>query len=148
MMTTTWILVADGARARLFETTAAGAGLAEVDCFTNPEGRGPAARRVEDRLPRVHESVGPARHAIEPHTSAHDKAADRFARSLGEALERGRLDRRYERLILVAPPRFLGALHTHLDKPLRDCVAGEIRRDLTALPPDQIRSRLPPHLLQ
>jgi protein required for attachment to host cells len=147
-MTTTWILVADGARARLFESSAIEAPLAEVECFTNPEGRATARRMTTARLPRVHESVGPARHAIEPHTTPRDKIADRFAKALADTLERGRSGRRYDRLVLVAPPRFLGTLHAHLGANLREQVAGEIRRNLTALPPAQIRSRLPANFLQ
>jgi protein required for attachment to host cells len=147
IMTKTWILVADGARARLFEAAAGDSPLAEVECFANPEGRAGARRMGTGPLPRVHESVGPARHAIEPHTTAREKVTDRFARILGEALERGRSERRYERLVLVAPPRFLGALHDHLGARLRGQLAGEIRRNLTALPPAQIRSRLPARFL-
>ena len=147
-MTTTWILVADGSRARLFESAAPDSPLVEIECFANPEGRAGARQMTTERLPRVHESVGPVRHAIEPHTTLREKVGDRFAKTLGGVLERGRVQHRYERLVLVAPPRFLGALHDNLGKTLRTHVAGEIRRNLTTLPPGQIRSRLPPHFLQ
>jgi protein required for attachment to host cells len=147
-MTTTWILVADGARARLFESAVADGALTEVGCYANPEGRAGARRLTTDRPPTVNESVGPARHAIEPHTTAREKVTDRFAKNLSDVLSRGRCERRYARLILVAPPRFLGALHDHFDKPLRDTVVGEVRRNLTALPAAEIRARLPARLRQ
>ncbi len=76
---TTWILVADHARARLFELTSQNDKLSEIETFVNPEGRGPARDQTTDRLPRVRESMNSAHHAIEPHTSLHDKSADRFA---------------------------------------------------------------------
>jgi protein required for attachment to host cells len=77
----------------------------------------------------------------------HRKLAERFSRRLNDALERGRIDHRYARLVLVAPPRFLGALHVSLSKPLRDSVVAEVKRNLTALPAGDIRSHLPRRLL-
>jgi protein required for attachment to host cells len=145
-MSNTWILVADGARARLFESEAFNKALNEVACFTNPDGRAPGRDATTERAPRVNESVGPARHAIEPHTTLRDKSTDRFARTLNAALERGRNDSHFDRLILVAPPRFLGTLHSSLGKGLTECVTGEIRRNLTALAPAEIQARLSRHL--
>ena len=146
-MKNTWILVADSGRARLFEAGAADARFTEIEDFANPEGRAGARGISRDRLPTVNESANSARHAIEPHTTPSEKVTDRFASELGGVLERGRVQNRFDRLILVAPARFLGALRAHLDAPLRNCVSGEIRRNLTQLPIEQIRARLPAHLL-
>ena len=79
-MSQTWILVADGARARLFARAADGA-LTEIACHTNPDGSAP--QRHLGALPRTQESHGSARHAIEPHTDEHDKSQQRFARRRG-----------------------------------------------------------------
>jgi protein required for attachment to host cells len=84
-----------------------------------------------DRPPRAHDRFGEGRHAIEPHTSSRDKASARFAGGLRSALERGRVDHRYGRLVLIAPPRFLGTLNATLDKQLDACVALRIAKDLT-----------------
>lgn len=142
----TWILVADGARARLFETASPDDALSEVACFSNPEGRAHGRDETTGRLPSVNESVGPTRHSIEPHTTLREKSADRFSRTLNETLERGRTDHRFKQLVLVAPPRFLGALHGHLAKPLRDCIVAEVKRNLTALPASDLRAHLPREL--
>ena len=142
----TWILVADSARARLFEATSPDDPLNELACFANPDGRSPDRSFTTDRPPSVNERVGAARHSIEPHTTVREKSAQRFSRSLNNALERARNDHRYGRLVLVAPPRFLGALHGSLSKPLRDCVVAELKRNLTALPAADIRSHLPRRL--
>lgn len=146
-MKNTWILVADGSRARLFEIGAPDGALNEVECFSNPEGRAHGRDSTTGRPPSVDESMGATRHTIQPHTTLREKSAERFARALRDALERGRTLHHYEHLVLVAPPRFLGVLHGTFDKPLRDCVVGEVRRDLTAMPPASIRSRLPARLL-
>lgn len=142
-MQNTWILVADAGRARLFAGSAEKAVLTELASFANPESRATDRVQKRDRLPRVNESVGSARHAIEPHTSLRKKNIDKFARSLGDQLERGRVEHRYDHLVLVAAPQFLGALHGVMDKELRKLVVAEVRRNLTTLPPDKIRDHLP-----
>jgi protein required for attachment to host cells len=137
-----WVLVADRARARLFEFASSGQKLVEIACFDNPEARIHGMAR--DRLPRVNESSGGIRHAIEPRTTMMEKSVDRFARSLIDELENGRTQQRYDQLILVAPPRFRGALHRHVDKPLKNCISAEISRDLTTWPVERIFEQLQP----
>ena len=139
----TWVLVADGARARLFEVRARNEPWNELACFTNPDGRAPGRDATTERAPRVNESANAARHAIEPHTTLREKSMERFAHIINDALERGLHDHRYHKLVLVAPPRFLGRLHNVLGKLLQDCVAGEIRHNFTSLRGEEIRARLP-----
>jgi protein required for attachment to host cells len=141
-MTSTWILVADAARARLFETTGRSEPWQEVACFANPDGRAPGRHATTERAPRVNESMGGARHAIEPHTTLRDKSTDQFAHMLGDALQRGHDDHRYQHLVLVAPPRFLGTLHGVLDKALRERISGELQNDFTALDELDVRERV------
>ena len=138
----TWILVADHARARLFELAGSDAKLVEIEAFVNPDGRGPERNQTTDRPPRVHESMGATSHAIAPHTSLHDKSAERFAQELHASLERGRVAHRYERLVLVALPQFLGTLRAALGKHVRECVVVEIPHEMTTSAADEIRASL------
>lgn len=137
----TWILVADRARARIFETGVEDS-LTEVACFAEPEARAAESTLTTHRPPTVNESMGFARHSIEPHTPLRDKITAHFARLLCDALDAGRNEGRFEQLVLVAPPRFLGALHKALDEGLRQRVVREIRHDLTELPPRDLKERL------
>ena len=66
--------------------------------------------------------------------------AARFAGELNDVLERGRVEHRYERLILVAPPRFLGALHNALGKQVSSCVVAQLDKDIVTLPATEITS--------
>jgi protein required for attachment to host cells len=141
-MRTTWVLVADSARARLFEISAEDRSMTELGCYASAASRSNARDSATDRLPRTSESVGEARHAIEPHTTLRDKSSNQFAHVLGDVLKGGHAERRFERLVLVAPARFLGILNATLDKGLRGCLAGELPRDLVALPVPEIRARL------
>jgi len=137
-----WVLVADRARAPLFELTSESRKLMEIACFDNPDAQ--IHGTAKDRLPRANESTSSVRHAIEPRTTMLEKSIDRFARSLSDELENGRTLRRYDQLILVAPPRFRGALHRHFDKPLRSCISAEISLDLTTWPVERTFEHLPP----
>ncbi len=96
-MSTTWILVADSSRARLFAVNAGDPAIAEIGDFTNPDGRASGRELSSERPPRTHDRFGAHRHAIEPRTSEHDKAVERFARELDDVLERGRTDQGYQR---------------------------------------------------
>jgi protein required for attachment to host cells len=137
----TWFLVADRARARILERGSDRA-LTEVACFVEPAARAGEAELTDDRPPTVNESVGRARHSIEPHTPLRDKISARFARSLCDALETGRNEGRFDKLVLVAPPRFLGALHAELGKSLAACVVREVRHDFTSIGAQDLRERL------
>jgi protein required for attachment to host cells len=127
----TWILVADEARARVFEAERGDAVLVEVADFIHDAGRHHPQERFADRLPRAHDSMGSARHAIEPHTDAEMIEAQRFARRLGDVLEVARNEQRYARLIVLAAPRFLGTLRETLGAQVAKLVVAEVDKDLT-----------------
>ncbi len=130
-MSKTWIVAADRVRARLFEYDPRQRRVSEIEDFLNPEGRAPSGSRGENRPPRTFDSTGPSRHAIEPHTEPATKAAARFAHVLASALEDGRVQHRFDALVLVASPRFLGHLRQSMPPSLRECVTREVHRDMT-----------------
>jgi protein required for attachment to host cells len=91
-----------------------------------------------DKAPRVHESTGAARHAIEPRITPHEDAATAFVHRLAEHLNAAARAGRYERLVLFAPPRALGFL--------RQAIAGALEAsfdlDVVEETADQIKARL------
>jgi protein required for attachment to host cells len=60
-----------------------------------------------------------------------------------ESLERGRVARRYEHLVLVAVPQFLGTLRAALGKHVRERVVIEVPHEVTTKAPEEIRACLP-----
>jgi len=141
---TTWIVVADGAKARILERQGVHGTLAPASdrCFAEAEARQPTRDVGADRPGRVHESADTTRHAMEPRVDWHRFAKEQFARDVAAALEKAALDRLYGNLILVAPPRTLGDLRQALGSHARSLVAGEVPKDLTNLPDHE----LPAHL--
>lgn len=141
-MNALWILVADSAHARIFQGGKPDATLTEVGCYINPEGRAHGRDITTERPPSVQEGASPTRHGITPHTTLREKSAERFARSLDATLLRAQEERKYDRLVIIAPPHFLGELKQHLSDRVRQRVVGEIPRNYTALPPAELHQHL------
>lgn len=128
-MATSWILVADSSRARLFRLTDDGGQVEELLGFVNPDADIRSATRT--RPPRTHDRLGHARHIIEPHTSLKERSISGFTAELRTVLERGLASNAYQQLVLIAPPLFLGALRQTLGKQVRSRVAVALGRELT-----------------
>jgi protein required for attachment to host cells len=143
-MRTTWILAADRAKARLFAFDRDSDAIVELEDFVNPDSRGREPPR--DRPPRAHDRQGASRHVIEPHTQPGAKADATFARELDSVLEQGRVDHRYEDLVLIAPPRFLGALNAALGSHVRAHVVAELPKGIAGADARDIVAQLPASL--
>jgi protein required for attachment to host cells len=129
-MATTWIVAADESRARMLQVTGR-EHLEEVDTLLNPEGRMNDRELTTDAHPRFRGTGGPGSDRQE--TSAVEHQVELFAKRVGERLESARQQGRYDQLVLVAPPKFLGALRKELHKEVEKLVAKELPKDLSWL---------------
>lgn len=131
-MANTWILVAHEAGARVFENRGPGKGLELLETIDHPEGRARDRDIVSDRPGRSFrkDSGDPRRASMSGSQGPHDRVVSNFARVLVDKLQRARMDNRYRRLVLVAPPRFLGLLRAALDAPTTQLVVGSVDKDL------------------
>lgn len=132
--TRTWILLADGARARFLQNLGPGKGLEELAPGTIETPHPPDRDIDADRPGRVQDRAGPGRHAMEPPTSPHEKLKMDFAKSLAESLNAAERGGKFDRLILAAPAKALGELRQQLSKGTRNKVLREIDKDLVAAP--------------
>jgi protein required for attachment to host cells len=71
-------------------------------------------------------------------TDYHQQEEDRFAADTADLLKRRALAREYDKLIVVAPPKMLGELRKHYHKEVQSRLAGELAKDLTNHPVEQI----------
>lgn len=126
---TTYIVVADAARARLF--TRDGLTISELDSLVHAEGRLHEGDLVTDRGGDVHESTSNTARSAGGESVATQHHEEMFAREVAERLYRARVDNSMEKLILVAPPRFLGQLRDKLDGPTTKRVIHSLAKDLT-----------------
>jgi hypothetical protein len=82
--TRTWILIADGSRARVLENDGPGHGLRVVDGMTFDGDHASTHEIVSDRAGRSHSSVGPGWSAIEAHSDPHRNLKKKFAHQLAD----------------------------------------------------------------
>jgi protein required for attachment to host cells len=131
-MTKTWIVVAHDAGARVFGNQGPGTGLDLLEEIEHPLGRARDREINTDRPGRSFrkDSGDPRRAAMSRSESPHEHAVAGFARDLAGRLQQGRVQNEFARLVLVAPPRFLGLLRQSLDAPTADLVVGSINKDL------------------
>jgi protein required for attachment to host cells len=85
---------------------------------------------------------GTIRSAIDGDRSPRDHEADLFARHVTRQLERAHRRGSFDKLVLMAPPAFLGMLRAALPKSLRGIVAEEIDKALVHEPVDVLRRYL------
>jgi protein required for attachment to host cells len=143
-MAKTWVLVAHDAGARVFENRGPGKGLQLVEEEDYPAGRERDQDFDADRPGRSFQrNVGDSRSsAMGRSEGPHERAVADFARQLAAKLQHARTENLYERLVLVAPPTFLGLLRSSLDAPTAQLVVGSLDKDLTASDEKELAKRL------
>ena len=124
------VLVGDGARAVFLKNTgtpmAPNLVVARVLQQRNP----PTREQGTDRPGRLAGAdVKSQRSAVED-TDWHQLAEDRFATNIADALYRSAHANRYQRLIIVAPPKVLGTLRKSLHKEVLNRIEAEVPKDL------------------
>ena len=136
----TWIIVGHRAGARIVEHTRSGLQL--VSEIEHAAGKLKDNELGSDRPGRAFSSVGAGRSAYSPRESAHDHASQNFASQLAETLRTARNEHRFDRLVLVAEPRFLGMLRGALDAPTAALVHDEAHKDLAHVPMHDLHNHL------
>ena len=163
--TRTWVLVADGKRARILKQTGTLSDLEAVPGGTFEHALHKTSEIGTERPGRAQESVGGAHHAITPKSDWHREEKHQFARDLAKFLEHAAEQKEYDRLILVAAPRTLGDLREAVQVPqvhhveggsvggqvdlrealgkhAQDRIGGELDKDLTEMAVADIGERL------
>ena len=131
------VLVADGAKMLFFRnegdadhpdlkvvTAEQQADVADRDIKTAPAGR--AGSNAGGAGPTMGEP------------DFHDQAEQRFAVEAAKLLNDRALAGDYDQLVIVAPPRTLGQLRKHYHAETEKRIVGELAKDLTSHPVDQI----------
>lgn len=134
----TWVLVADCARGRLFQEDRHG--LKELMGFCHMEGREHVKDRVRDRQGR-RAGGGPGNPST-PGSDLRDVEARKFAAHMNTVLRKAHGDRRFDQLVVVAPPHFLGLFRQMLDKQVAHKVVATIDKDLTYLQARNLAGRI------
>lgn len=129
-MPPTWVIVAESSRARIFAMRGLANPLQELEDLVNPAGSEPERALASDRPGRTTDSSARRRHAKEPQVSPREQVALVFAREIADRIEQGRTHGKFEKLIIVAAPEFLGLLRRSLTETSRQKIWKEVRKNL------------------
>jgi protein required for attachment to host cells len=138
-----WIVVADSARARILSAVDPSSALRPVEQLVSPASRMHDRDLTSDKPGRALNSTGKGRHATSGSKTAKEQIAISFAREVADHLDKGRIDNQFERLVIVADPKFLGLLMKSLSGPSKKLVSLRIDKDLSKLSEKELRDHLP-----
>lgn len=147
-MENTWVLVANGSEARIFNLEKRTEGLKLVSEHLHPASRMKGEKLASDR-PGIYKddshSMSTGSSYDEP-TPPKEYEIDRFAHELASELNSGRNTNHYAKLAVVAPPAFLGLLNKHMNDHVKKLVALQIDKDYTKSNERDLMGQLEPHL--
>lgn len=138
----TWVLVLDGAQAKVFENRGPGKGLHAVSDLQFAQEPLRAVELVTDRPGRSFASVGHGRSAMEPSSDPVVERERQFVIDVAETISRRKQQGAFDRLVLVAAPTALGDLRAALPAQVKQCVSAELSRDLTGLATPALETHL------
>ena len=136
-----WILSANRSGARILEKQ--GSVLTQLETIHHEQGRLRDGDIDSDAPGRAFDRATAARHALSTSEAPHERVAKAFARELAERLRQGRLERRFERLVIAAEPHFLGLLRGALDTVTARMVVASVAKDLEQIPAEELAAHLP-----
>lgn len=132
-----FVAVADGEKMLLFRNRG-DSEFPHLVVVEESEQESLANRELRRDMPgRSFSSVGPGRSAYDE-TDSRQIGEDRFAAATAQMLNRRALDNEFESLIIVAPPRTLGELRRHYHGELDRRLVGEVSKNLTNVPVNEI----------
>lgn len=137
---TTWILVADGAQAKVFEHTGPGKGLRIIEDLQFEQQPLQAQEIMADRPGRSFASAGSARSAMEYSSDPVAVRERRFVENVAEELDKHLQKGAFDRLIVAAAPTALGDLRPAFSKALKETIVGELPKDLTNIPTSKLEA--------
>ena len=129
----TLVLLASEGEARLLENDGVGKGLHQIGHLDRDAVSGDAIAYA-DGPGRSQAAPGAAHHGMEPSSSVSRQNRERFAADLVGEVEKTWTKGGYDRLMIAAPPKMLGALRDKLPKALAGKLAVDLAKDLIHTP--------------
>ena|SRR5581483_728061 len=142
----TLYVIADGGRARFVERGENGE-FHTLTSFVSSELHERSHELGLDRPARVKESANSARHAVEPRRDLHLAAKEDFVKAVAGEIDAAHGRKRFDKLVLVAPPRVLTELKERLSNAMAKLAADSVQKDLTKVPDHDLAEHLKPTLI-
>jgi len=137
----TWVLVADGSRARIVRQIGrAGSRFAPGDEVVLQSEIKPLREIMADAPGRAFPSVGARRSAMEYHSDPVKDAMRDFAATIVTFLEERTGE--FDQLVVMAAPQMLGFLREAMPPALKRVTVAEVPKDLTKLPEIELQRKI------
>ncbi|HSP79562.1 MAG TPA: host attachment protein [Myxococcaceae bacterium] len=137
-----WILVANASRARLFATDERAELWDLREEFIHRESRS-LSRELKNQPDNPNAGTLNKPSSENEPDGRQELEHDRFARELAGRLERGLNDHAYDRLVIAAPPEFLGRLRRMISHRVHQRLMLDLRADYVNVPPRELPERIP-----
>ncbi|MBK6470089.1 MAG: host attachment protein [Betaproteobacteria bacterium] len=135
-----WVVVANAARARIFQRDDENQALREIADHVHTPSRQKATELTDDRPGRA--LKGNASTAFAPHTDPREREHKRFAHEVAQTLEEAALANRIPGLVLLASNPFLGELKAELGDAARRLLKHSTPIDLTMFQHAELEQRV------
>lgn len=137
-----WVVVADASKARIFSAKSRNGVLLETGDYLHVESRMKGRDLKTDAPGRAFDSGGQGRHAMGKEQEVAEREAEIFARELCAEIDKAAQTSQFEKLYIIATPRFLGHLRAQMSAQAKNLIAGEVSKDLVSHDVPDIRKHL------
>lgn len=129
----TWILVADGTRARIYSHDGPGKPVRALDHrdFEGEAVKGREAYRDKPGRASDVSQMAPGRHAYEPKSDPMDEERHDLMREVMDDLGRHAQRNDFDELIVCAPPQTMHQVREQMPKPVQQKIVAEETKDYT-----------------
>lgn len=108
--------------------------LHEIEDLANPAGRANSRELETDGRGRFYgKGEREQGHTAEPSVNPVEHETELFSKRVGEFLDQARIEHRYDKLCLIAYPKFLGLMRQNLSKEVQKLVEDEVPKDISGL---------------
>ncbi|MCE2991828.1 MAG: host attachment protein [Candidatus Jidaibacter sp.] len=133
----TWIVVADGSKARLYSSYKSRHNLKLINKLESDKARVHSHSLGSDKPHGIFELNTP-----ESKVDLHHQEEQHFSRQITAILNQGATANEFQSLILIAPPKFLGYLRHTLSVHATILLSKEIHKDLTSSKEEELKEHI------
>jgi len=137
------VVVTGKAEACLYDAVGYETPLELVGRMDNETARQYDQELESDRPGRAFGRMGAGRHAMGGEHSPKRLSQKRFARSIADRIDQGRVANEFERVVVIAGPEMMGLLRAAVSDGVRSSIVAEIPKDLAQVDARTLQGYIP-----
>lgn len=141
-----WIIIASASQVHFYSTKKVGGNMHYIESMDHPQSREKREDMVTDR-PGMGHNYGAGYGSLPASSDPKEVENERFAKEVSHHLRDHALKDHFDRLVIVAPPQFMGKLLNHADSHWHDKIYLRIEKDYVHVPehelPNYLEAQMP-----